>query len=103
MKPTDEQVLQWAREAGIQFLTHEGVSGKLNTSTRGSQPIERIEAALALAYAAGAKEMQERAVKICESEASLEISNASAAYQQGREMGATVCGVYIRALGDDDE
>lgn len=91
MKPTTEQTMQWAREAG------------LSSSNGYWQGIYANVASLVdIAYAAGAADMKERAVNICESESSLEISNASAAYQQGREMGATVCGVYIRALGDDE-
>ena len=91
MKPTNEQVVQWARE-----------SGGLVWEVDWSFDADNLRRFAALAYAAGAADMKELAVNICESEASLEIPNASAAYQQGREIGATVCGVYIRVLGDDE-
>ena len=57
----------------------------------------------ALAYAAGAAAMKERAAKECEIEAAVAVVNAHEEYQAGREMGATVCAAAIRALGDDDD
>lgn len=97
MKPTTEQTMQWAREAGATRDHPVHLPNLWTIDTEGFQQLAT------LAYAAGAAAMKERAVNICESEASLEIPNASAAYQQGREIGATICGVYIRALGDDDD
>ena len=96
VKPTTDDVIKWAREAGATRDHPVHLPNLWTIDTEGFQHL------VALAYAAGAADMKELAVNICESEASLEIPNASAAYQQGREIGATVCGVYIRALGEDE-
>ena len=56
MKPTQEQVIAWARDAGITFQTHQGISGRLRTLTEGSQSIKRIETIATLAYEAGRKD-----------------------------------------------
>jgi len=91
MKPTTDEVLEWAREAG--FERHDYM---LNYP-------KELERFAALAYAAGAAAMKERAAKECETEAAVAVVNAPEDYQAGREMGATVCAAAIRALGDDDE
>lgn len=89
MKPTTDDVLKWAREADL-------------PACHTTHPKALIRFA-ALAYAAGAAAMKERAAKECETEAAVAVVNAPEDYQAGREMGATVCAAAIRALGDDDE
>ena len=98
MKPTTEQVLAWAREAGYT---------KVDTT---KNPIEILERFAALAYAAGAAAMQERCAKVCEAEESRILSR-----QSGRDydpvdtnLRMIACVIpdiakTIRALGDDDE
>ena len=53
MKPTTEEVLAWARQVGLTGLVEGGLFG-------------HFEQLYALAYAAGAKAMKERAAKVCE-------------------------------------
>jgi hypothetical protein len=82
MKPTTDEVLKWAMESGMD----DGVSDL-------SYPLSMFEKFSALAYAAGAAAMKERAAKVCEDET----------------MGTNVALVgvgfaeAIRALGDDDD
>ena len=55
MKPTQEQVIAWAREAGMEVG-----AGLLMKDVYGQSPsIEHIQAAIALAYAAGRKDENE--------------------------------------------
>lgn len=54
MKPTTDEVLAWAREAGYT---------KVDPT---KNPIEILERFAALAYTAGAVAMKERAAKVCE-------------------------------------
>ena len=81
MKPTTDEVLAWAREAGYTKVDPP------------KNPIEILERFAALAYAAGAAAMKERAAKVCED----------------ATMGTNVALVgvgfaeAIRALGDDDD
>jgi len=44
-------IIAMARECGIEFQSHDGITGRTNVSTRGSQSIERIERLIALAIA----------------------------------------------------
>ena len=76
MKPTTDEVLAWAFDAGFggEYWNYAPAFEKL----------------AALAYAAGAKAMQERAAKVCD-----------ACDDAGRTPYA--CAADIRALGDDDE
>lgn len=98
MKPTNEQVLEWAREAGISSVkSEEPLKPFFILSSEAS-----INTLAAIAYAAGAAAMQERCAKECEIEASVVVVNAPEEYQAGREMGATACAAAIRALGDDE-
>ena len=90
MKPTIDEILQWAEKAYPY--------DKWN-----SAQLDRLESFAALAFVAGAAAMKERAAKECEIEAAVAVVNAHEEYQAGREMGATVCAAAIRALGDDDE
>ena len=94
MKPTTDDVIKWAREAGIAFQTYEGITGKNNTVTRGSQPIEHVEMVATLAYAAGAAAMKERAAKVCE--------GIQDAVDRHKWPNGYQCAAAIRALGDDD-
>ena len=68
MKPTQEQVIEWAREAGITFQTHQGISGRLRTLTECSQSLQRITTIVTLAYEAGRKDENEACAKVCEEE-----------------------------------
>lgn len=74
MKPTTDEVLAWAREAGFEV-----------TVTATIRPY--LESVADLAYAAGAAAMQERCAKVC-----FDWGEAS-----GVHLSAT-----IRALGDDE-
>lgn len=40
---TRDDVIRMARESGIEFQAHAGTLGRLNVTTCGSQPVERIE------------------------------------------------------------
>ena len=62
MKPTQEQVIAWAREAGMEVG-----AGLLMKDVYGQSPsIEHIQAAIALAYEAGRKDENEACAKMCE-------------------------------------
>ena len=76
MKPTTEQVLAWAREAGYTKVD----------PTR--DPMSILERFAALAYAAGAAAMKERAAKVCDG--------------WGEAVGVHLPAT-IRALGENDE
>lgn len=65
MKPTTDDVLKWAREAGYT---------KVDPT---KNPIEILERFAALAYAAGAAAMKERCAKVCEAEESRILSRQS--------------------------
>ena len=75
MKPTTDEVLAWAREAGYT---------KVDPT---KNPIEILERFAALAYAAGAAAMKERAAKVCD--------------EWGEAVGVHLSAT-IRALGDDN-
>lgn len=67
MKPTQEQVIAWAREAGMEVgagLLMKGVYGH-------SPSIQHIQAAFALAYEAGRKDENEACANVCVEDASL--------------------------------
>lgn len=80
MKPTDEQVFSWAREAGFNPVSFMG----------GNLALKRKFAALA--YAAGAAAMKERAAKVC----------ADMWCKEPEPGDARDCHDAIRALGDDE-
>jgi hypothetical protein len=50
--PTRDDVIRMAREAGIDFQSHAGLTGQVRITTLGSQPIEKIERLVDLAQAA---------------------------------------------------
>lgn len=77
MKPTQEQVLEWAKDIYLY--------DKWNDAQ-----LDRLERFAALAYAAGAAAMKARAAKVCDRHAAS--SNA-----------AKIIAEAIRALGDADE
>jgi hypothetical protein len=52
-----------------------------------------------MAYAAGAKDEREACANVCDIESSVNVTNASEQYQEGRSMGAASCGAGIRARG----
>ena len=79
MKPSDDDVLKWARESG--YTT---VDPTIN-------PIELLERFAALAYAAGAADMKERCAKVCEAEA--EVWNEPFGHALAKA---------VRELGDDN-
>jgi len=93
MKPTTDDVLKWARECfdtDSDFRTH---------------PYQYA----AIAYAAGAKAMQERCAKVCDDIAD-ESKKLSDEYDRqedcsylNQQFGAEECAEAIRALGDDDD
>lgn len=49
---TREDLIKLAREAGIEWQQHRGITGAWNTSTCGSQSIEKMERLAALVEAA---------------------------------------------------
>ena len=62
MKSTQEQVITWAREAGMEVG-----AGLLMKDVYGQSPsIEHIQAAIALAYEAGRKDENEACAEVCE-------------------------------------
>lgn len=81
MKPTTDEVLAWAREAGLLISVYR-------------DSIAHVEAFAALAYAAGAEKMKARCASACE---------ARYMGDNNREdMEARRCAAAIRALGNDD-
>jgi len=90
MKPTTDEVLAWALEAGT--IGTEPPTSELQRLFR-EAIIDALPDFAALAYASGAAAMRERAAKVCED----------------ATMGTNVALVgvgfaeAIRALGDDDE
>ena len=89
MKPTTEQVLAWARDAGYT---------KVDPT---KNPIEILERFAALAYAAGAADMKERCAKVCDEKVAAEYATGKVDHN---EMGWTqACAIAIRALGDNDD
>jgi len=50
---TKELAVKLAREACIEFQEHEGITGKISCTTRGSQPVERIQALAEAVYKLG--------------------------------------------------
>lgn len=82
MKPTTEQVLQWAEELDIEIFSSGNAVQGMSTYC--------LKQFAALAYAAGAKAMNGRCAEVCDRHAAS--SNA-----------AKVIAAAISALGDDDE
>lgn len=96
MKPTTDDVLKWAREADL-------------PACHTTHPKALIRFA-ALAYAAGAAAMKERAAKVCENKEQQILSKQSGkdfdVVDTNLRMIACVLpdvAAAIRALGDDDE
>ncbi len=48
---THKEIIAMAREAGIEFQSHVGVLGRTNTTTSGSQSIDKIQRLIELAAA----------------------------------------------------
>jgi len=107
MKPTQEQVLAWARETGM-----------IGTGAAGNELERRYREAILDAlprfavrvYAAGAAAMKERCAKVCESEEQRILSKQSGRDfdQVDTNLRMIACflpdiAAAIRALGDDDE
>lgn len=40
---THDDIIRMAREAGLEFQSHKGITGRIHVTTCGSQPIERLE------------------------------------------------------------
>lgn len=49
-----EDIIRMAREAGIEWQSNEGITGRVRVTTCGSQSIEKIERLVQSAYATGA-------------------------------------------------
>ena len=58
---TRDEIMQLARDAGIDFQQHKGITGKWNISTCGGQEIEKMERFAALVEAAE----REACVQLC--------------------------------------
>ena len=82
MKPTTDDVLKWAREAGLLVPVYR-------------DHIADLQILATLAYAAGAAAMQERCAKVCE-----EMQDA---VDRHKLPNWHQCAEAIRALGDNDE
>ena len=103
MKLSDEQVLRWAWESKLgTALTHSPETDQ-RLYIEGADWHDEISTALTLAYAAGARDMQDRCAKVCE--------EVEKQMQYGKrtklgDLAAFTAGVLsesIRALGDDDD
>jgi hydroxymethylpyrimidine/phosphomethylpyrimidine kinase len=57
-----QTIIQWAREADIDFAEYTGVSGRSHITTCGSQTIEKIEALAKLV----AEHEREQCAQVCE-------------------------------------
>ena len=60
MKPTQEQVIAWAREAGIELQYITTPLKKEICMTEGSVRIQKLQTAFAIAYEAGRKDKREK-------------------------------------------
>ena len=60
-----EEIIAMAREAGIEFQSHVGVLGRTNTTTSGSQSIDKIQRLIEMA---AAKE-REACALVCDAKA----------------------------------
>ena len=100
MKPTTEQVRQLVREVVAGELPSR--YGRTNYIAMTKNDLEKFAA---LAYAAGAAAMKERAAKVCEAESSDPAMPESYSnnHMGGWADGCDACAAAIRALGDDDE
>lgn len=65
-----EDIIRMAREAGIEWQSNKGITGRVRVTTCGSQPVEKIERLVKAAYAAGAAAEREACAKIIESDPS---------------------------------
>ena len=45
-----DKIIEAARLAGIEFQQHQGITGRVRTTTCGSQPIEKLDRFYAIAY-----------------------------------------------------
>lgn len=63
MKPTQEQVIAWAREAGLQYYEERRVP----IVSLGNIAVTDLVRCAALAYEAGRKDENEACAKVCES------------------------------------
>lgn len=81
MKPTQEQVIAWAREAGMAVG-----AGLLVKDVYGQSPsIEHIQAAMTLAYEAGRKDENEECAEIAAWILKMPENDVSAAIRARRE------------------
>jgi hypothetical protein len=88
---TKDDVLRMAREAGIEFQEHTGITGRVRTTTCGSQPIEKIEALILIARAAE----REACAKVCDQKVDAEYATGKVDHN---EIGWTqACAIAIRA------
>ena len=62
---TKALAVQLSREAGIEFQEHEGITGKISCTTRGSQPVVRIQALAKAIYKLGRNAGLEAAKHAC--------------------------------------
>lgn len=98
MKPTTDDVLKWAREAGATRDHPVHLPNLWTIDTEGFQQL------VALAYSAGAAAMKERCAKECEDSIN-NIGDGAIIGDLQRTVGINVCtnlARAIRALGDDE-
>jgi formyltetrahydrofolate synthetase len=95
MKPTTDDVLKWAREVGFSI---QGVQQYIHPPSN-FHITDGTKKVAALAYAAGARDMQERCAKVCEGYRNADGDGQHVAWY----LGVDGCVEAIRALGDDDE
>ena len=87
---TQDEIIAMAREAGIEFQSHVGVLGRTNTTTSGSQSIDKIQRLIELV---AAKE-REACAKVCDELAELNRTAPTDSMWQWGE-----CAAAIRARG----
>ena len=89
MKPTNDDVLTWARSVGMEITDDPFVNFN----------VWELKRVCTFAYAAGAADMKERCAKVCEEfEIPKEISGAHPDYLEGKHMAVHQCAEAIRAL-----
>lgn len=90
---TQDEIIAMAREAGIEFQSHVGVLGRTNTTTSGSQSIDKIQRLIELV---AAKE-REACAKVCDELAELNRTAPTDSMWQWGE-----CAAAIRARGQKE-
>ena len=95
MKPTQEQVIAWAREAGIEAIY--SACDEPNVRYAYEDWDNELERFAALAYEAGRKDENEACARVCDEKVEAEYATGKVDHN---EMGWTqACAIAIRARG----